>query len=611
MTSTATTTSTTAHAGPLALSLEGVGEGFVAALAPRMVEPGLWIVRLTLESSAPAVPTALAAHAAPATPVVPPAAIRLNFRAPLRDMVGLWHCNARANRALTQDFRPLITARATLQAPVICAFNDEGRNRLTFACADALHTTLLHAGVERAHLVCWIEPCHGPLPAATRYETEILFDMRDIAYQDALAHVTRWWESHEGYAPAAVPEHARLPMYSTWYSFLQHLDAAAIVRQCHLAKEIGCESIIVDDGWQPVEEKMGYRYCGDWEPESIADMPAFVRNCQDAGLKFLLWYGTPLIGHATKAYARYKHMMLYDLHWTPCSVFDPRFPEMREHLIGRLEHGMREWGLDGVKLDFVDLFVPPEQPHSLAAAEGRDMEGVPEAGDLLLTHTMERLRAIRPDVMVEFRQWYIGPLMRKYGNMLRAADCPDCPTSNRVRTLDVRLLAGATPAHSDMLEWDGEASVEVAAMQILHSLFSVPQISVLLDRIPREHVAMLRFWLAFWRTHRDVLLDGYLEPLSPHWLYPVVRSSTPQKRIVAAYADAIADVGEAVPETLLLVNGTPRPGMVILAPQPLGRRRMRVFDTVGACVSDARVTVPSGVHRLDVPAAGLVTLEAE
>ncbi|QTH40015.1 hypothetical protein J4772_20555 [Cohnella sp. LGH] len=56
-------------------------------------------------------------------------------------------------------------------------------------------------------------------------------------------------------------------------------------------------------------------------------------------------------------------------------------------------------------------------------SEGRDYDSVSEAVDRLLSDVMERMRAVKPDVMIEFRQKYIVPLMRKYGNMFRVADC--------------------------------------------------------------------------------------------------------------------------------------------------------------------------------------------
>ena len=67
--------------------------------------------------------------------------------------------------------------------------------------------------------------------------------------------------------------------------------------------------------------------------------------------------------------------------------------------------------------------------------------------------------------MIEFRQPYIGPLMRKYGNIFRAGDCPNSALENRVRTTDLHILSGTTAVHSDMIMWHYEDQVEIAAFQ--------------------------------------------------------------------------------------------------------------------------------------------------
>ena len=54
--------------------------------------------------------------------------------------------------------------------------------------------------------------------------------------------------------------------------------------------------------------------------------------------------------------------------------------------------------------------------------------------------------------MIEFRQSYIGPAIRKYGNIFRAGDCPADILSNRIHTIDLRLTSGSTAVHSDMLD---------------------------------------------------------------------------------------------------------------------------------------------------------------
>ena len=82
--------------------------------------------------------------------------------------------------------------------------------------------------------------------------------------------------------------------------------------------------------------------------------------------------------------------------------------------------------------------------------------------------------------MIEFRQPYIGPLMRKYGNMFRAGDAPNAYVANRVRTIDLRLLSGETAVHSDMIMWHPDEPVERAALQLLNVMFSVGRVSPVL-----------------------------------------------------------------------------------------------------------------------------------
>lgn len=69
-------------------------------------------------------------------------------------------------------------------------------------------------------------------------------------YTESLRCVQEWWQQEAGYSPVAVPAAAKLPMYSTWYSFHQQVSPEEIEQQCRLAKELGCGGVIVDDGWQ-------------------------------------------------------------------------------------------------------------------------------------------------------------------------------------------------------------------------------------------------------------------------------------------------------------------------------------------------------------------------
>lgn len=65
-------------------------------------------------------------------------------------------------------------------------------------------------------------------------------------------------------------------MYSTWHSFHRNLDQDAVLTELKVAKSLGYEAVIVDDGWQTLDSSRGYAYTGDWLPERIPEMKAFV-----------------------------------------------------------------------------------------------------------------------------------------------------------------------------------------------------------------------------------------------------------------------------------------------------------------------------------------------
>ena len=234
---------------------------------------------------------------------------------------------------------------------------------------------------------------------------------------------------------------------------------------------------------------------------------------------------------------------------------------------------------------------------------------VSAASDRLLTDVMTRLREVNPDVMIEFRQPYIGPLMRKYGNMFRAADAPHVATDNRLRTVDLRLLSGNTAVHSDMFMWHPEDDVESAALQFLSVLFSVPQLSVRLERIPPDHREMVHHWTSYWLRNRDVLLDGRFIPRAPLANYPLIEALGDRKRIIAVYGDRIAHLpADHARRALDVINAGHRSRVVLEVGGELGRFDYRVFDTMGREFGASSVELRPGVYRFSVPRSGLIQL---
>jgi alpha-galactosidase len=530
----------------------------------------------------------------------------LTWRWPLTMPVTVWRPAAEHVTTLGASWGPPVEIDAMSGAPVGSLVDLDDHNVLTYALSVGGAGIDAAAGLEEetnGYLVTLTVPERASEPGSGSFQLRI--DARQVHFAEVLSDVDAWWQEQLAGQLLPVPRQAEGPAYSTWYSMHQHLTPAAIGAQAKQARDVGCEVIIVDDGWQTTDTGRGYAYCGDWEPSPVfTDMRGHVRDIQRLGLKYVLWYAPPLLGKHSRAASA---LAGYTLGWDEgldAYVLDPRFPQVRQHLAGVILRGIRDFGLDGVKLDFLDRFACSTGP----AREGADCATAGEGLERLLQAIIEEGRAVRPDLLVEFRQPYTGPQMWKYCNFLRATDCPFDVGQNRVRTVDLRLLPGSRAVHSDMLMWNPRGSAEAAALQLVNVLFCVPQVSVLLDQLPPGHRDMLAYWVTFTRTHRDVLLHGSIRPRRPDLRYPLVEAERHGQRVSAVYGDmpADTDTGAGLREHVI-VNGTQRPGLIVRAASARDSH-VTIRDCYGNLVAEGQHALTASGTDPAVPVAGSATL---
>lgn len=529
------------------------------------------------------------------------------WRMPIRNIKGEWRTGALYEKRLKADWEhPSVVSRVSVDAPVICLFGHEDENILSIACADVINTLEMETPVreENSFIYCKIGFFTEKMPKTAHYSTEIRIDKREIHFAEALENVADWWTTYE--PPTHTPEGAKLPLYSTWYSYHQSITSEGLLKECEAAAKLGYKAIIVDDGWQTMDNNRGYDFTGDWLPERMPDMADFVQKVHDLDMMAMLWYSVPFCGKKSQAYQRFKGKFLTENHhWAP--VFDPRYPEVREYLISKYVNALKNWNLDGFKLDFIDDFkVYPET--ELTLDDGRDYASVNAGVDRLMTDVINALKAIKPDVLIEFRQKYIGPAMRKYGNMFRAFDCPNDSATNRLRTTDVKLLCGSTAVHSDMFTWHYDEPVEYAALQITNILFSVPQISVRLAEVPEDHLEMIAFYTNYWNRNKSILLDGDFVPYNPLANYPVLSASDEEKIIYGVFDHQIVTIEDDFP-TIDLINGKIGEQIVFELLEDYGKCRIKIYDCMGNLDWESEETFEEGIHALDVPPNGMICLE--
>ena len=489
-----------------------------------------------------------------------PPKTRLSLMVPQVGMDYAWNVN-------TGDcgMRPNWGARSHTEVaqgmPVFVYFDGNDTSHFSIAAEECVRHLNHVGGIrEEGSLleigIGWFETPEAPI---SHYETRVRFDARAKGFADAVREAVAWIEKTADIVPCRVPAAACDPLYSSWYCFHQDVHDTEIEAELAIAAKLGMKTFIVDDGWQTDDTNRGYAFCGDWQVSKhrFPDMAAHVKRVQDMGVKYMMWYSVPFVGRKSENYARFKGKFLYERSGLGTAVFDPRFLEVRKFLVDTYVKALMDWNIDGFKLDFIDSFrFNGADPAAKENYAGRDIKSLPLAVDTLMTEVKEALAAIKPDILVEFRQSYVGPAIRKDGNMLRVGDCPGNMRRNRFAMANLRLASGATAVHSDMLEWNYADTPDHAALYIINAMFGVVQYSMMLRDAPKEHLAMIEKWIRFSQDHRDTLQNGRFVPHHPELQYPIIEAIGKGETVVGLYDDGrVVDVREGTRTFVMNASG--------------------------------------------------------
>ena len=516
-----------------------------------------------------------------------------------------WDSRCTIARDLSPHWDDILTSMISQNSPVTCYFDGIGQNSYCWALSECKKLMRMKNGIDDQFGNLSLAFSFGTRQYTNQHATTVVLrlDKRPVSMRQAVADVHNWWVEDCGLKPLQVPSTAKDPLYSFWYSYHKEVDEKTVEEKSRWAKDLGFDICIVDDGWQADELAHGYFRCGDWVPASskITDMAKHVKRVQDMGMKYILWYAVPLMGHESDHYEHFKDMLLRDEPGLHAAILDPRYREAREFMIDTYRRALLEWNLDGFKLDFVDTWcdVPANAPYN----ERMDIPALQDAVDVCMTGIVEELLKIKPDVLLEFRQSYVGPHMKRFGNMFRVSDCAGNYLRNRSAILDLRMMMGNQAVHSDMLMMCPYEKVENNAIQIVSCMFGVLQYSGRMEEMTPELAEMSVFWLNFLKEHKTLLLEGKLEAFEPHLVYTWAKSTYGNECAVGVYAIDKCVKPDAV-DTIYIANGCA--GERVLA-ELTGTYRVRVLDCRGREVSRCQQTF-NGITALSVPSGGLAVL---
>ncbi|SDE09905.1 alpha-galactosidase [Auraticoccus monumenti] len=516
--------------------------------------------------------------------------------------VGYWHPGADSAQLLQPDWAGSSATGLVSSAPVGALYDASGSVLLAWAASEAVAELCVTTGVseERKTFVVdvrTVRPSSAPL--------QVVLDTSGGPLAATLSRLATWVSDRLPGSPLPVPPVAEQPVYSTWYTFTQDVDAELVTGEARLAAELGCGSVFVDDGWQRLAHGRGYQGCGDWvpDPAKFPDLAATVRDLRATGLGVALWVAPLLLGEESDAFATMAPFAPHREDRLSCHVLDPRRPETRAFVVDTCLRLVTEHGADLLKIDFLEQAMAYRD-----APPAGDVAYVGEAMARLLGELREGLtRAGRPGVAFEFRQPYVSPAIARYGEILRAHDCPADSVTNRAASVNARLLAVGQVIHADPMMWGPAGGAAAVAQQLYAGWFAVPQISMRLATLDQEQRTALRGLLRLWREHSEVTLHGELQVLGPERGYDVVTATRADldRSVTVRSAPVVVDLDTQPVTGVSVVNATPEP--VLLARTSRQVLGGVVRSSSGAETGGLSPTGP-GLLELAVPAWGSVTL---
>ncbi|MCR5150560.1 MAG: alpha-galactosidase [Clostridiales bacterium] len=516
-----------------------------------------------------------------------------------------WDACCRLNRDLSPHWDDRFNSMLSSNSPVTCYFDGADTNRYCWAVSECSKLVEIKNGLRDQTGSLKMNFSFGTKQFTNQYEMEFTLytDTRLIPMRKAVEGVASWWEEECGMTPLTVPEDAREPLYSFWYSYHQDVNESAVEEECRRAKELGFSLCIIDDGWQTEDNNGSYPYCGDWlpVPSKFPDMASHVRRVHEIGMKYILWYSLPLIGYRSAHYEKFKDMLLRDEPGLSAAVLDPRYKQTREFLIQTFRNALTEWNLDGFKMDFIDSW--RESSENVPYNSRMDIPALQDAVNTLMSDIVQTLTQIKPDILIEFRQSYIGPHMKRFGNLFRVGDCAGDYLKNRASILDLRMLMGNRAVHSDMLMMAPFEDPRINALQIISCMFGVMQFSGRLNNLDEKALKMSRFWLNFLKEHKALLQSKNLSTYEAHLLYTWAKAVENDECAVGVYAvDKVVKPDEV--STIYIANGCMGERIFI---ELSGAYRVVVFDCFGEIQNRFEINF-DGVNQLSVPVGGLIEM---
>lgn len=425
--------------------------------------------------------------------------LELQLAVPILDIHGFW---------IPESRTPSSKLNWTIQScsagqrhfPYLAFLNSRQVNRFSLGLTDLTDDIQIFAKLNQEKCTYDLTVTVALHPESRDFE--LVLDERPIPWTEALAD----WRTQLGLPLPDFPEGAWHPVFCTWYAVHAAVTQDWVEKNAKAASELGFRTLIIDDGWCFDEMKRvspetiddWYEWIGDWNLscKKFPDFEAHRKRVQAMGMKYLFWVAPFLIGEKSQFIRQYPGCSR-PKRVSGCFPIDSRKKEAMSAQLEKMKHVIRDYGLDGLKVDFIDEIRPDvDEP------AGQDVMN-------FVRELAKGIREVKQDALIEFRQSYATPGMMAYGTQFRAGDVPFDFIDNFQRIAQIRISMGdRIPVHADPVYWHPQESSMNISRHMIASLCGVPMLSMDLLTISETEKRIIRRWLEFYEEHLSTFREG-------------------------------------------------------------------------------------------------------
>ena len=535
-----------------------------------------------------------------------PPSFNVSVKFPKNKIDQIWNSKTWSNKS---SFSLPSYDRAAAGFSIISGLTINDQNQITLTCNDAYHAKFISSNIreEKDSVVFnlgFFED-NPPLSQLQDYQAQVLVDFRNIHFSKAIYDASSWFLVKEFKEGVASVDTTNVPVFSTWYPMHRNIPLENITKELDSLRTFNFKSVLVDDGWQAlVRMKIDTSYA--YEENSYKTMNLFKQKCIEMGLPLYLWYSIPFIGGNPVILKKFDGKYIRYRAPRQMYVLDPRYADVRKHLVSTYANFLTEWQFDGYWFDFLKGFYPKEGA-LIEQDQGRDYVSIDLAVDTLFSDMEARLRTIKPDIFLGQKFPVVGPNLVSYQNFLTGFVGVEHTQVVREKMVNNRLLYGKYTPFMEVVAINSRDKVADIARKLQSVLFGNPYLSFHITTLPNESKQTIRFWLDYWQNNYDVIFEGNFEPMQVSRFYPVVKVSDEQKIIYMLYEDYSINLPLVLTTPIDVINSKTTPEVRFLLSRPGVQYNYEIFNCKGESTGKGIVRNKNrNTFDVLVPAGGFI-----